>query len=90
MKKLEFAKDFATDMKYRFPSTSVKRLETLVLVLTPQEAVEVSSQRDVVTIKHAYSGKLNTYTTDWNKCFKSNMVALSVDTVAELLGLITE
>ena len=87
MKKLEFAKDFATDMKYRFPSTSVKRLETLVLVLTPQEAVEVSSQRDVVTIKHAYDDQLDTYTTDWGKCFMPNMVALSVDEVAKLLGL---
>ena len=87
MKKLEFAKDFATDMKYRFPSTSVKRLETLVLVLTPREAVEVSSLRDVVTIKHAYNGKLATYTTDWSKCFAPNMVTISVDKVAKLLEL---
>ena len=87
MKKVEFSKDFTTDIKYRFPGTSIKRLDTLVLVLTPQEAVEVSSQRDVVTIKHAYNGKLDTYTTDWNKCFRSNMVALSVDKVAKLLEL---
>ena len=87
MKQVDFAKNFTLAMEYSFPGVNVKRAGDVVVVSTPRSTITISSLRDVVTFKRTYNGKLDTYTTDWNKHFKPNMVSLSAGKVAELLEL---
>lgn len=90
MKKQQFIDSVLINLKNEVSGFSVLFKNGGLLLATPATLVHVEMTRGVVTIKQATTGPLHVYTVDYNTGFSGNAVALTTETLVNLLGLKNE
>lgn len=88
MKQADFYSDLKINAKH-FIGVPVKawyKDGTALALRTDKGVTTVSIKRNVVTLYHGGAGsKGETYTTDYNTGYRSNMVTLTIDQLAKLI-----
>jgi hypothetical protein len=88
MKKTDFYRDIKINARYFIgvPLKAWYKDGAALALRTAKGVTVVSIKRNVVTLYHGGAGsKGETYTTDYNTGYKSNMVALTIDQLAKLI-----